>query len=277
MNSLFSFHQGELPLLISMPHVGTMIAPEVAAQMRPLALQLADTDWHLPVLYNMLDELGVSLIHANYSRYVIDLNRAPDDANLYPGQDTTGLCPLDTFAKQPLYLEGKAPDAAEVQRRICQYWQGYHQQLQAELERLRAQHGIAILWDAHSIASQVPRFFEGKLPDLNFGTANGASCDAGLEQALAQSLQDYRGQTSYSHVFNGRFKGGYITRHYGQPGRNIHAVQLEMSQCIYMDEAAPYSYRPDLAAQVQPLLKAMLGACLDWAKNRAAQNKGSAA
>lgn len=272
MNPLFSFHQGELPLLISMPHVGTNLAPEVAAQMHPLAQQLADTDWHLPLLYNMAEELGASRIHANYSRYVIDLNRAPDDTNLYPGQDTTGLCPLDTFAKQALYLDGKTPDAAEVQRRILQYWQGYHQQLQAELERLRAKHGIAILWDAHSIASQVPRFFEGQLPDLNFGTAGGTSCEIGLQQALAHSLQDYRGPTPYSHVFNGRFKGGYITRHYGQPERNIHAVQLEMSQCIYMDEAAPYTYRPDLAAQVQPLLKALLGTCLNWAE----QHKGQA-
>lgn len=271
MNQLFSFHQGQLPLLISMPHVGTQLAPEVAAQLSPVAQQLDDTDWHLPLLYNMVDELGASLIHANYSRYVIDLNRAPDDANLYPGQDTTGLCPLDTFAKQPLYLDGKTPDTFEVQRRIQAYWQGYHQQLQAELERLRAQHGIAILWDAHSIASQVPRFFEGKLPDLNFGTAGGTSCAPDLQQALAQSLQQH--PASYSHVFNGRFKGGYITRHYGQPERNIHAVQLEMSQCIYMDEAAPYTYRPDLAAQVQPLLQDLLATCLSWAD----QHKGNAA
>jgi N-formylglutamate deformylase len=261
----FHFHQGESPLLISMPHVGTHIPDEVRAQLTPVAGQLADTDWHLPLLYNMAQELGASVIHAQHSRYVIDLNRSSDDTNLYPGQDTTGLCPLDTFAKQPLYPEGKNPDAAEVQRRVQQYWQPYHQQLQSELERLHAKHGIAILWDAHSIASQVPRFFQGKLPDLNFGTADQHSCAEGLQQALAKVMQNHRGEPTYSHVFNGRFKGGYITRHYGQPERNMHAVQLEMSQCLYMNETAPYAYRPDLAAQVQPLLRELLATCLRWA------------
>jgi N-formylglutamate deformylase len=269
MKQPFHFHQGDIPLLISMPHVGTTIPAEVRAQLTPLADNLADTDWHLPLLYNMAKELGASVIHAEYSRYVIDLNRSSDDSNLYPGQDTTGLCPIDTFAKEALYIDGKTPDAAEVQRRIQQYWQPYHQQLQAELERLRAKHGIAILWDAHSIASQVPRFFQGKLPDLNFGTADQQSCASGLQQALADTLQTALqmqvSEPAYTHVFNGRFKGGYITRHYGQPAQKIHAVQLEMSQCIYMDEAAPYSYRADLAAQVQPLLRSLISACQTWA------------
>ncbi len=265
MKQPFHFHQGDSPILISMPHVGTNIPPEVRAQLTSAADQLTDTDWHLPLLYNMTDELGVSVIHAEYSRYVIDLNRSSDDSNLYPGQDTTGLCPIDTFAKQALYLDGKIPDAAEVQRRIQEYWQPYHQQLQAELERLRARHGIAILWDAHSIASQVPRFFQGKLPDLNFGTADQHSCASGLQQTLADTLQNNVTEPAFSHIFNGRFKGGYITRNYGQPAQNIHAVQLEMSQCIYMDEATPYSYRADLAAQVQPLLRNLICACQTWA------------
>lgn len=265
MKQPFHFHQGDLPLLISMPHVGTNIPAEVRAQMTPVADQLTDTDWHLPLLYNMTGELGASVIHAEYSRYVIDLNRSSDDSSLYPGQDTTGLCPIDTFAKEALYAEGKVPDSTEVQRRIQLYWQPYHQQLQAELTRLRAKHGIAILWDAHSIASQVPRFFQGKLPDLNFGTADQLSCASGLQQTLAATLQKQMAEPAYSHVFNGRFKGGYITRHYGQPVQNIHAVQLEMSQCIYMDEAAPYLYRADLAAQVQPLLRNLISACQTWA------------
>ena len=265
MHQPFYFQQGESPLLISMPHVGTCIPEGVRVQLTPVADDLSDTDWHLPLLYNMAQELGASVIHAKNSRYVIDLNRSSDDTNLYPGQDTTGLCPLDTFAKQPLDPEGKNPDAAEVQRRVQQYWQPYHQQLQRELERLRAKHGIAILWDAHSIASQVPRFFQGKLPDLNFGTADQQSCADGLQQALAKVMQNHRSEPACSHVFNGRFKGGYITRHYGQPERNIHAVQLEMSQCLYMNEAAPYAYRPDLAAQVQPLLRDLLATCLTWA------------
>ncbi|MFZ6751340.1 N-formylglutamate deformylase [Undibacterium sp. Ren11W] len=264
MSQAFHFHSGHIPLLISMPHVGTVIAPEVSAQLLPVAQEKADTDWHLPLLYNMAQELGASIIHADYSRYVIDLNRSSDDSNLYPGQDTTGLCPLDTFAKQPLYPAGQTPDAAEVQRRITQYWQPYHQQLHSELERLRALHGVAVLWDAHSIASHVPRFFQGQLPDLNFGTADQKSCHPDMQKALAVTLTD--SGTPYSHVFNGRFKGGYITRNYGQPERNIHAVQLEMSQCIYMDEAAPYGYRPDLAAQVQPLLRELLATCINWAQ-----------
>jgi len=257
----FHFHQGSLPLLISMPHVGTSIAPEIQDQYAPVAQNKTDTDWHLPLLYNMAEELGASVIHAQYSRYVIDLNRPQEDTSLYPGQDTTGLCPVDTFAKEALYLPGKQPDSAEIERRVALYWKPYHQQLNAELERMLEQHGVALLWDAHSIASRVPRFFEGKLPDLNFGTADGKSCAAQLQQALASTLEQQ--STCYSSVFNGRFKGGYITRNYGQPARNIHAVQLEMSQCLYMNEESPYAYRADLAAQVQPLLRALLNTCLE--------------
>lgn len=263
MSAAFHFKQGQLPLLISMPHVGTEIPTSISEQLNPVAQIKTDTDWHLPLLYNMIDQLGASCIHARYSRYVIDLNRPSDDMNLYPGQDTTGLCPLDTFAKQPLYKNGQGPDAAEVEQRIQLYWQPYHQQLQAELARMRAQHGIAILWDAHSIASQVPRFFEGQLPDLNFGTADQQSCDHSLQALLADVMQAQ--STSYTHVFNGRFKGGHITRHYGKPTQDIHAVQLEMSQCVYMNEQAPFAYREDLASKIQPLLKQLLQACLQWA------------
>lgn len=265
MHPAFHFQQGSAPLLISMPHVGTTIPSEVAAQMLPVAQEKADTDWHLPLLYNMAQELGASTLSAEYSRYVIDLNRAPDNANLYPGQDTTGLCPVDTFAKQPLYLPHQLPAEDEVQRRIRTYWQPYHQQLQAELARLRRLHRRVVLWDAHSIASVVPRFFEGRLPDLNFGTADQKSCAAALQQRLSACLQSSDDAQAYSHVFNGRFKGGYITRQYGQPAQQIHAVQLEMSQCVYMNEAAPYAYRPDLAQQVQGLLRQLLQQCIDWA------------
>ena len=266
MNPSFHFKAGSVPLLISMPHVGTTIAPEIAAQMLPIAELKTDTDWHLPLLYNMADELGASTIIAEYSRYVIDLNRAPDNANLYPGQDTTGLCPIDTFDKHPLYTSENLPNQTEIERRITTYWQPYHQQLNAELERLLSIHGHVVLWDAHSIASVVPRFFEGKLPDLNFGTADQKSCASGLQEALQQCLAQSIESQAYTHIFNGRFKGGYITRHYGQPQRNIHAVQLEMSQCVYMNEAAPFAYRPDLAQQVQPVLKQALQTCLNWAQ-----------
>lgn len=262
--TVYHFQQGSVPLLISMPHVGTTIPDDIAARMLPVAQEKTDTDWHLRTLYNMAQALGASIIAAEYSRYVIDLNRAPDNANLYPGQDTTGLCPVDTFAKQPLYAPGDLPDETEIQRRISTYWQPYHQQLQQELQRLLTVHGSVILWDAHSIASHVPRFFEGKLPDLNFGTADQKSCNASLQEALQACLQQSSAASAYSHIFNGRFKGGYITRNYGQPQRHIHAVQLEMSQCIYMDESAPYAYRLDLAVQVQPLLGQLLQTCLNW-------------
>lgn len=276
MSAVFHFTPGRLPLLVSMPHVGTHIPDDIAQQLNPVAQVKADTDWHLPLLYNMLQELGVSVLQATHSRYVIDLNRPADDLNLYPGQDTTGLCPVDTFDKQALYPEGGAPNAAEIARRVAAYWQPYHQQLQTELARIRALHGIAICWDAHSIVSHVPRFFEGRLPDLNFGTADGRSCAPSLQTALQQTLLQSDQAQAFSHVFNGRFKGGYITRNYGQVDQHIHAVQLEMSQCIYMNETAPFDYRPDLAAQIQPVLRQLLATCLSWANsaNSATQQGG---
>jgi len=272
MTTPFHFQAGNAPLLISMPHVGTVIPGDIAKNMEDVALVKADTDWHLPLLYNMAKQLGASIISAEYSRYVIDLNRPKEDSNLYPGQDTTGLCPVDTFAKQPLYKAGQLPNAADIAQRIEHYWQPYHAQLEAELNRIRSQHGIALLWDAHSIASVVPRFFSGRLPDFNFGTADQKSCDLTLQNTVAQCMQNSRHAAGYSHIFNGRFKGGYITRHYGQPASQIHAIQLEMSQCVYMDETAPFAYRPDLAANVQPLLTEMLTSCLDWAVSTGKSN-----
>ena len=269
MQANYIFEEGHVPLLISMPHSGVFIPADIQAQLTPIAKERADTDWHLPLLYNMTKALGVSTIKAQYSRYVIDLNRSREDDNLYPGQDTTGLFPIDTFDKKPLYLNNVLPTKEEKQRRIALYWEPYHQQIQTQLERMRAQYGVAILWDAHSIASQVPRFFEGKLPDLNFGTANQTSCALSLENALENTLckvlHDSMQLSQVSHVFNGRFKGGYITRHYGKPEDHIHAVQLEMSQCLYMNEQSPYTYRPELAEKIQPILTRLLQTCIDWA------------
>ena len=259
----FRFNAGNVPLLISMPHVGTDIPDDVAAGMAPCALARADTDWHLPELYAFVRDLGASLLAARWSRYVIDLNRPPEDTNLYPGLDTTGLCPVDTFGRERLYREGMAPDAAEVARRLALYWQPYHRQLRAELERLLALHGRVVLWDAHSIASRVPRFFDGRLPDLNFGTADGKSCSLELEGEVIRMAE---AQDRFSFVFNGRFKGGHITRHYGNPAGGVHAIQLEMCQCLYMDEAPPFDYRPDVADKVQPLLRDLLGAARDWVR-----------
>jgi len=259
----YSFKAGTVPLLVSMPHVGTDIPDEVAAQLAPCAAAKADTDWHLAQLYAFAGEMGASTLAARWSRYLIDLNRPPEDSNLYPGQDTTGLCPLDTFGRERLYREGMEPDAAEVARRLQRYWQPYHAQLRAELDRLLALHGRVLLWDAHSIASRVPRFFEGRLPDLNFGTADGKSCSLQLEGAMIQAANS---QDRYSFVFNGRFKGGHITRHYGNPAGGVHAIQLEMCQCLYMDEAAPFAYRPERAGAVQPLLRKLFGTALEWVR-----------
>jgi N-formylglutamate deformylase len=259
----FSFKAGTLPLLVSMPHAGTDIPDDVAASLMPCAAARADTDWHLPELYGFLDEMGASRLSARWSRYLIDLNRPPENTNLYPGQDTTGLCPVDTFGRERLYRQGMEPDEAEVKRRLERYWRPYHDQLRAELERLLAEHGRVVLWDAHSLASRVPRFFDGRLPDLNFGTADGKSCSQQLEGAMIKLVDS---QDQFSFVFNGRFKGGHITRHYGNPAGGVHAIQLEMAQCLYMDETAPFGYRPDLAGQVQPLLRELLTAAVKWVR-----------
>lgn len=259
----FEFKAGSIPILVSMPHVGADIPDDIAARLAPCALAKADTDWHLAELYGFLDEMGASTIAARWSRYVIDLNRPPEDTNLYPGMDTTGLCPLDTFGRERLYQAGHAPSEAEVQDRLARYWQPYHRQLRAELDRLLALHGAVVLWDAHSIASVVPRFFEGRLPDLNFGTASGASCDPAMADAVVAAA---RAAERYRIALNGRFKGGYITRHYGQPAAKVHAIQLEMCQCLYMNESAPFDYRPDLAAQIQPALRRMVAAAADWVR-----------
>jgi len=259
----YQFSAGSIPLLVSMPHVGTDIPDDIAARMAPAATEKADTDWHLVRLYDFLGELGASTISARWSRYVIDLNRSPENTNLYPGQDTTGLCPVDTFHREPLYREGQQPDEVEVKRRLQAYWKPYHDQLRAELERMLALHGRVVLWDAHSIASIVPRFFEGKLPDLNFGTADGKSCAPAMTDAIVAAA---RTDERYTLAVNGRFKGGHITRFYGQPQRNVHAIQLEMCQSTYMSESAPFDYRADLASQVQGVLRATVQAAADWVR-----------
>jgi N-formylglutamate deformylase len=258
-STVFTLTPGRLPLLVSFPHAGTEIPPALAARMTSEALQLADADWHLPQLYAFVGAMGASTIRARYARHVIDLNRPPEDTSLYPGQDVTGLLPLDTFRKEPLYRPGQAPGGAEAQERRACYWQPYHDALRAELERLRLAHGSVVLWDAHSIASRVPRFFDGKLPDLNLGTADGSACAPALQGAVQAAMA---AQSAFTHVSNGRFKGGYITRHYGEPARGVHALQMEMCQSTYMDETAPFAYRPDRAARIRPLLQRMLEAVL---------------
>lgn len=256
----FQLLRGSAPLLVSMPHTGTHIPPELQPGYVPHALALEDTDWHLQRLYDFVAALGASVLTPTVSRYVIDLNRPPDDAPMYPGASNTELCPTRFFTGDPLYREGAAPDAAERERRRTVYWQPYHEALQAELQAIRARHGVALLWDAHSIRAEIPWLFEGRLPDLNIGTAAGASADARVTHAVAQACALAPGVSS---VVNGRFKGGYITRHYGAPQRGIHAVQLEMCQCLYMRETPPFDWDEPRARQIRPVLQAMVGAALD--------------
>lgn len=264
----FELHRGTLPLLLSMPHVGTYLPPAIAERLTPVARGVPDTDWHLERLYAFARELGASVLVATHSRYVVDLNRPPDGSSLYPGQSVTGLCPLDGFDGAPIYLDGQAPDETEIAARREAVWQPYHEQLSAELARIRAQHGVATLWDAHSIRSVLPRFFEGKLPDLNFGSGKGISCDPVMAQAVF-AVGQAAATDGYSAVLNGRFTGGYITRQYGRPENNVHALQLEMTQCSYMQEKQPFDYLPEVAGRVQPHLRRMIDAVLAFAQERA--------
>ncbi len=253
-----TLHRGTAPLLISFPHDGSFIPDVLSRRMTPAARRAPDTDWHVARLYDFARELGASMLIPYYSRYVIDLNRPPNDVSLYPGQNTTGLCPMVQFSGEPVYLTGEAPDADDIVQRIAHYWQPYHDALQAELMRLHAQHGRVLLWEAHSIRGEVPFLFDGLLPDLNLGTASGTSCSAQLQQRLETALH---AQSRYSSVINGRFKGGYITRHYGDPANGIDAVQLEITQRIYMDEAN-CGWHDQKASQVSAIIRDLLAAVL---------------
>lgn len=232
----YTLKSGSAPLLVSMPHSGTIIPGYIAERLLDEALTLPDTDWHLNELYGFLDELEVSVLTANMSRLVIDLNRGSEGQPLYPGMPETGLCSTILFSGSPVYRAGKKPDASEISRRIKQYWHPYHVALSQELARLKARHGFAILIDAHSIRSRVPALFDGLLPDFNIGTNAGRSCASGLSAAVMNSIE---ATETYSSVLDGRFKGGFITRHYGRPEENIHAFQIELSQRTYMDEDNP--------------------------------------
>lgn len=261
----FNFTPGRIPLLVSMPHVGTDLSDGLAQRLTDDARPLPDTDWHLPRLYDFLTEIGASILAARFSRFVIDLNRPPDDTPLYKTA-TTGLCPDVLFSGRPAYRDRQAPNAAERQERLDGFWRPYHSKLEAELTTMRERFGLAVLFDAHSIRSVIPRLFEGRLPDFNIGTADGASIDAELEGRLAQVFTSAR---PYTHVLNGRFKGGYITRHYGRPSRGWHAVQLELAQATYMDEEPPFRFREDKASQVRPHLRRFVGTLADFATTRA--------
>lgn len=252
-------HRGRSPLIISCPHDGCFIPGPIRARMHASAQRAPDTDWHVSRLYAFArDALGASMLVPSHSRYVVDLNRPPDGVALYPGRRETGLVPTMEFSSEPIYLDGAEPDSDEIRQRVETYWRPYHEALTDEINRVRDEHGRVVLWDAHSIRSQVPMFFEGRLPDLNVGTADGATTTAALMARLTAVLN---AQSDFTHVCNGRFKGGHITRHYADPTRAIETVQLEMAQCSYMDEDS-FAYRDDLAARVQPVLHDLLAATL---------------
>ena len=264
MSETFDFMPGTGPVLVSVPHSGRKIPDAIAKRMTDHALTLPDTDFYVDKLYAAAPVLGCGLIVAEQSRYVIDLNRDPSGTPLYPGADNTELCPLSTFGKQPVYRPGQEPDAAEIAERVEREWRPYHDAIETELARLKAKFGVAVLWDGHSIPSQVPRFFEGRLPDLNLGSASGASADPSLTE-VARAALDGPGMTL---VVNGRFKGGYITRRYGRPAENLHALQLEKAQIAYMDEAPPYPWSASRAAPMQARVERTMRALVAWAMGR---------
>jgi N-formylglutamate deformylase len=256
----YEFTRGRSPLLVSIPHAGTELTPEVEAGLSEVGRLLPDTDWHVPRLYGFLGELGANVLLGRYSRYVVDLNRPADDKPLYVTA-STGLFPEVSFDGTPLF--DRPPSAEHRAECLEQVWQPYHDRLADELQRLRDTFGYALLFDAHSIRSEIPRLFEGRLPELNLGTNAGRSCDPGLTERLAAVCAAAAG---YSHVVNGRFKGGHITRHYGRLGAQVHAVQLELTQRCYMNEAPPYDYRPDLAARFQEVLRPLVETLIAWGR-----------
>jgi len=261
---LFTLVSGSTPLLVNIPHAGLGLSPGLAGRLTPHAARLADTDWHVEKLYAFATQLGAGLMVATQSRYVVDLNRDPDGKALYPGADNTELCPTGGFDGAPLYRDGQAPTPAEVTERATRYWRPYHARLAAELEAIRVRHGFAILLDGHSIISEAPRFFAGKLPDLNLGTNEGKSCAPDLATAAYGVLSEAKG---FTHIHNGRFKGGYITRQYGRPVDGLHALQLEMAQSCYMDEADLERWDPQRAAPLEAVLRRLVETLLHWKPN----------
>lgn len=248
---------GTIPLLVSLPHDGSEIPDDIGARMTPGARRSPDSDWHVSRLYEFARAIGAHLIRPRWSRYVVDLNRPPDGAALYPGRRETGLCPTVMFDGSPVYA-GDAPDAAEIGARVERCWRPYHDGLRHALATIRARHDRVLLWEGHSIRSHCPMFFDGRLPDYNLGTADGASCSPAVRAALAGALA----AAGVTHVVDGRFKGGYITRHYGQPARGVHAVQMEMAQACYLDEAEVERWQPARAQDAQRVLEKLLEAAL---------------
>lgn len=251
--------RGDGPVVLGLPHTGTWLPDEVVSRLNRRGRELADTDWHIHRLYDGL-LAGATTVRATFHRYVIDANRPPEDESLYPGQNTTGLVPLTDFDGEPIWT--RAPDADEVAARRAAFHAPYHAALAAEVERVRARHGVAILYDCHSIRSHIPFLFEGTLPDFNIGTASGTSCDPRIGDA-AKRICEATGRPS---VVNGRFKGGWTTRHYGRPHENVHAIQMELAQSTHLaTETAPFAYDEGKAARLRPVLAEILNTLAELA------------
>lgn len=252
--SLIEVTQGDSPLVLGLPHTGTEIPEDVWNGLNTRGRALADTDWHVDRLYDGLID-AVTTVRTPVHRYVIDVNRDPGGESLYPGQNTTGLCPLTDFDGHPIYVDGHSPDSTEIARRLAAYHAPYHAALTAELARVKARHGFAILYDCHSIRSHIPYLFDGTLPDFNIGTNRGTTCTPAIEQAVLDICEAAKG---YATVLNGRFKGGWTTRHYGRPDEGLHAIQMELAQSTYMTEAPPWTYDAVRAEAVRGPLKTIL-------------------
>jgi len=263
MTRVYEFSEGSLPLLVSIPHAGTALPEPIARRLSPPARAVPDTDWHVEKLYAFASAMGASVLKANFSRYVVDLNRPTDGGLLYPGQRETGLCPLITFRDEPLYAPGDEPGTAEIAARVEAYWKPYHDKLAATLAALKARHGFAVLWDAHSIRAEVPVLFEGRLPDFNLGTGGGTACPAEIAEALLAVAARAEGFTA---VLDGRFKGGYITRHYGRPEEGIIAVQLELAQSAYMEQNRPSLWDADRAEPARAVIEQLLRVAVEGAR-----------
>ncbi|EIZ80101.1 formiminoglutamase [Novosphingobium sp. Rr 2-17] len=266
MTDWLEIHRGEAPLVVAFPHTGSELPPELEGAFVSPWLARKDADWWIDRLYAFARDLGATTVRTRLSRSVIDCNRAPSGASLYPGQATTGLCPVDTFDGEPLYA-GEGPDQAEIDRRCAAYFDPYHAVLSAELGRLCRGHERVVLYDAHSIRSQIPRLFDGELPQFNIGTNGGLTCDP----ALARSIAAICAASGHSHVLDGRFRGGWTTRHYGRPTKRIHAVQMELAMRGYMAEPAapsPANWPGPLSPEptILPTLRQVLPACLAFAK-----------
>ena len=255
---LFEQRHGSLPILISFPHSGTVLPESLRNRFTAAGRAMPDTDWFVPELYrHCLDRLDVSTLIATHSRYVVDLNRPADGSALYPGRIESAVCPTDTFEGEAIYAAGHELLPGEIPGRIEHYWRPYHAALAAERDRLLATHGRCLIWDAHSIRSRSPRLFEGELPELNLGTYSGHSAAAPLVAPVVERL---RAQQRFSHVVDGRFKGGHITRHFGAPTQNVHAMQLEISQRAYMSEQDTPRFDAQRAAPLAELIEQILAA-----------------